>query len=235
MKGTEGEQDESLVEDKVQSKDNPIGLGALLGDGKDDLEFDFDSRNPNRKKPKFELESMDLSVDKLVPAEAVKEPEETPMVVDMESCTCALHITNFVRPFTKKAVIEMLAEYGTIEEMWMPTIKTHCYVLFKNAEYAQNAYLGTYNLIWPRNGKRLIPRFVPEAEAKKAIVEGRSHVGNSCRGPSVGEKLTPVQMTAAKPRVSLEDLFFKTAVKPPIYYLPLTDEEVQEKKRNKNR
>lgn len=155
--------------------------------------------------------------------------------VKEEDRTRALHIANFVRPFTEKAAREMLSEYGTIEEMWMPNIKTHCYVLFESKDNAHGAYLGTYNVVWPRNGKPLIPRFVLEEEAKKAIEEGKAQTGNSrLSGSSSLPTPRPVTSTpqppAAKPQLALEDLFRKTDAKPHIYYLPLTEEQVEAKK-----
>jgi hypothetical protein len=42
--------------------------------------------------------------------------------------TNTLLVRNFVRPFTLKAVKDLLAETGTVINFWMNDIKTHCYV-----------------------------------------------------------------------------------------------------------
>lgn len=42
--------------------------------------------------------------------------------------TTSLKIDKFLRPFTFKAVKELLAQTGTVEDVWMDQIKTHCYV-----------------------------------------------------------------------------------------------------------
>lgn len=45
-----------------------------------------------------------------------------------EEPTTALLIRNFVRPFTLKAVKDLLSETGNVKQFWMNDIKTHCYV-----------------------------------------------------------------------------------------------------------
>ena len=42
--------------------------------------------------------------------------------------TTSLRIDRFVRPFTLKAVQELLGKTGTVQDFWMDHIKTHCYV-----------------------------------------------------------------------------------------------------------
>eukprot|EP00210_Caulerpa_lentillifera_P006111 g5838.t1 len=243
------------------------GLDALLGDGEDDLEFDFETEKPSRKKQKLDEDTviataMDIESNdnkdvtpegavpatkdantaptEFIPESATQQTEEEIVVPEVkeEDRTRALHIANFVRPFTEKAAKEMLSEYGTIEEMWMPNIKTHCYVLYESKECAHQAYLSTYKVVWPRNGNRLISKYVSEEEAKKAIEEGKTQtsLGRSS-GAAPYSKPRPAPSTsqdsrvATKPALSLEDLFCKTEAKPHIYYLPLTDEQVEAKKR----
>ena len=131
--------------------------------------------------------------------------------------------------------------------MWMPPIKTHCFVLYETTEQAHDAYLGTYNVVWPRSGKHLIPQYVTVEDAKKAIEDGRSKAlfarasgsasyqknRQTSYPPNAHPTATaPPARTVSKPALELEDLFFKTQAKPPIYYLPLTDEQVAERKRS---
>lgn len=42
--------------------------------------------------------------------------------------TNSLRIDRFIRPFTLKAVQELLGKSGNITSFWMDQIKTHCYV-----------------------------------------------------------------------------------------------------------
>ncbi|GMH42916.1 hypothetical protein BSKO_10838 [Bryopsis sp. KO-2023] len=175
----------------------------------------------------------------------------------------ALRINNFVRPFNDKSCRDMLEQHGEIVDMWMPIIKTHCYVVYKTEEQAMKAYKATYNLEWPRGGRKLIPHVVTVLEAQREIDRGRMRGGNPGagsgelqgvsnagyartnsghlgtgldarmdRGPGGGQPPYPPAARRAVSRpVTLEDLFFKTHTKPPLYYLPLTDDEVMAKKR----
>lgn len=132
----------------------------------------------------------------------------------------------------------------------MPPIKTHCYVIYEKESEAHEAYLGTYNTVWPRSGKHLQSEFVAVDTAKKAIEDGRSRAAFArASGSASFHKTRPMAYAPTnrnqpddlaphgaprqppKPALSLEDLFFKTQAKPPIYYLPLTDEQVAERKR----
>lgn len=48
------------------------------------------------------------------------------------SPTTSLKIDRFVRPFTIKAVKELLEQTGTVKDMWMDQIKTHCFVTVRH-------------------------------------------------------------------------------------------------------
>lgn len=187
--------------------------------------------------------------------EPVKIPGDTELV------SKALRVDNFIRPFTEKQVRELLAQFGTIVAMWMPVIKTHCYVIYEVEEHAKDARQKLDDLEWPKGGKHLKPRFVAVTEAEAAIT-GKEAVGPSPRQASgniaspdipkpagrdrpkapveaapAGEAAPVKPCEAQKPQrkqeavKTLDDLFRKTNAKPRIYYLPLTDEQVAEKKR----
>lgn len=96
---------------------------------------------------------------------------------DPDQVSPALRIDNFVRPFTETAARDMLSAFGKVTDMWMPSIKTHCYVIFEANEEALAAYNATYKLEWPKNGGRpLNPKFVTMAEAKQEIDQGRARL-----------------------------------------------------------
>jgi apoptotic chromatin condensation inducer in the nucleus len=63
------------------------------------------------------------------PPTVVPPPNMTP--------TAALRVDNLVRPFTLQALRALLSETGTVTGLWMPSIKTHCYVTFETAEQAE--------------------------------------------------------------------------------------------------
>ncbi|CAD7698461.1 unnamed protein product [Ostreobium quekettii] len=127
---------------------------------------------PSRGPPKGEEASGEASV---------------PPKPDPDQVSPALRIDNFVRPFTEAAAKEMLSAFGKVVDMWMPSIKTHCYVIFEANEEALAAYNATYKLEWPKNGGRpLNPRFVTVAEAKQEIDQGRARLTMG-RGSGSGE------------------------------------------------
>ena len=46
--------------------------------------------------------------------------------------TNSLRIDRFLRPFTLKAVQELLGKTGSVTSFWMDHIKTHCYVMVRH-------------------------------------------------------------------------------------------------------
>lgn len=177
----------------------------------------------------------------------------------------ALHIGNFVRPFTENAAKQMLSEFGTIVDFFMPNIKTHCIVIYDSEASSAVAYKGTDGVEWPKGGRQLQPSYVEEEEAQAAIDKGLgrppkprpavepdpvptpavdvpvvandsgaltsepppgkggSNLARSRSGPSRPASPPPAVLT-------LDDLFRKTEARPKIYYLPLSDHQVAEKK-----
>lgn len=81
--------------------------------------------------------------------------------------TTSLKIDKFLRPFTFKAVKELLAQTGTVQDVWMDQIKTHCYVTYFSVEEATATRNALYNLQWPPQGGRLLTaEFVDPSEVK---------------------------------------------------------------------
>jgi apoptotic chromatin condensation inducer in the nucleus len=81
--------------------------------------------------------------------------------------TTSLKIDKFLRPFTFKAVKELLAQTGAVQDVWMDQIKTHCYVTYSSVEEATATRNALYNLQWPPQGGRLLTaEFVDPSEVK---------------------------------------------------------------------
>ncbi|XP_024383667.1 uncharacterized protein [Physcomitrium patens] len=81
--------------------------------------------------------------------------------------TTSLKIDRFLRPFTFKAVKELLALTGTVQDIWMDQIKTHCYVTYSSVEEATATRNALYNLQWPPQGGRLLTaEFVDPSDVK---------------------------------------------------------------------
>ncbi|KAF5765695.1 putative transcription regulator SAP family [Helianthus annuus] len=96
-----------------------------------------------------------------------EEPKERVVPPSSMSPTTSLRIDRFLRPFTLKAVQELLGKTGTVVSFWMDQIKTHCYVTYSSVEEAIETRNAVYNLQWPTNGGRLlIAEFVDPSEVK---------------------------------------------------------------------
>lgn len=109
----------------------------------------------------FSRSDSSLSAD--APKERIVPPSQKP-------ATTSLRIDRFLRPFTLKAVQELLAKTGTVTDFWMDQIKTHCYVTYSSVEEATTTRNALYNLQWPTNGGRLLmAEFVDPQEVKTRV------------------------------------------------------------------
>ncbi|KAJ6801763.1 apoptotic chromatin condensation inducer in the nucleus [Iris pallida] len=97
-------------------------------------------------------------------------PKERVVPPPLGAATTSLRINNFLRPFTLKAVQELLGKTGTFSDFWMDHIKTHCYVTYPSLEEAVATRNALYNLQWPSNGGRfLTAEFVDPHEVKTRL------------------------------------------------------------------
>ncbi|XP_044501253.1 apoptotic chromatin condensation inducer in the nucleus-like isoform X2 [Mangifera indica] len=85
-----------------------------------------------------------------------------------KSPTNSLRVDHFVRPFTLKAVHELLGKTGSFTCFWMDHIKTHCYVTYSSVDEAMETRKALYNIQWPPNngGRPLVAEFVDPQEVK---------------------------------------------------------------------
>jgi len=116
-----------------------------------------------------------------------------------------------MRPLTIVAVQEFLSKTGNIKHIWMNRTKSHAYVTFTSVEEAIATRNAVHNLVWPpHNVNRLTADFALNEKVLQVIAESQ-----------------PQQ--PQKEGNALDELFRKTKTKPSIYFLPLTDEEVETK------
>ncbi|XP_031257019.1 apoptotic chromatin condensation inducer in the nucleus [Pistacia vera] len=110
---------------------------------------------------KRNLSRSDSAVSDDTPKERVVPPSPKPP-------TNSLRIDHFVRPFTLKAVHELLGKTGTFTSFWMDHIKTHCYVTYTSVDEAMETRKALYNIQWPPNngGRLLVAEFVDPQEVK---------------------------------------------------------------------
>ncbi|KAK4264873.1 hypothetical protein QN277_025995 [Acacia crassicarpa] len=98
-------------------------------------------------------------------------PGERIVPPPQRSPTNSLRIDRFLRPFTLKAVHELLGKTGKVVSFWMDQIKTHCYVTYSSVDEAIETRNAVYNLQWPPNGGRLLLAEFVEPEEVKMKVE----------------------------------------------------------------
>lgn len=99
--------------------------------------------------PSFKHPGTDPAMNEETPKERIVPPSSRPP-------TNSLRVDRFLRPFTLKAVQELLGKTGTVTGFWMDHIKTHCYVSYSSVEEAVETRNAVYNLQWPPNGGRLL-------------------------------------------------------------------------------
>ncbi|CAM6043949.1 unnamed protein product [Sphagnum compactum] len=115
--------------------------------------------------------------------------------------TTSLKIDKFLRPFTHKAVKELLANTGAVQSMWMDQIKTHCYVMYSTVEEAVATRNALYNLQWPPQGGRLLTAEFVEPEEVKIRCDGEKAATSNApttRGP-VPANNTPAEHVISAP------------------------------------
>ncbi|KAL6227816.1 hypothetical protein ACLB2K_001772 [Fragaria x ananassa] len=217
-------------------------------------------------KRNFSRSNSTMSED--TPKERVVPPSQKPP-------TNSLKIDHFLRPFTLKAVHELLGKTGKVTDFWMDQIKTHCFVTYSSVEEAVETRNGLYNLQWPTNGGRLLvadfvdpqevqtrvqnpqtpvtPVSAPVAPAISATAQhqpsprlSRQQLQQQLPPPPSLPPPPPLSSLPPKerlplpppppllekvdpPLVTLDDLFRKTKATPRIYYLPLSQEQVEAK------
>ncbi|GLI69599.1 hypothetical protein VaNZ11_014261, partial [Volvox africanus] len=100
--------------------------------------------------------------------------------------TRALRIEGFVRPFTENQVRQFLSQHGVVEDMWMPTIKKYCYVIFAEVADGEAAAIATNGVVWPSTNATSIlkPSYVSAEDAADAIANGRAGLADTPRGGS---------------------------------------------------
>ncbi|KAL7074437.1 hypothetical protein ACQ4LE_006858 [Meloidogyne hapla] len=62
-----------------------------------------------------------------------------------------VHIRGLKRPYTQRALLELLGKFGTVDEgaFWIDSIKSNCIVTFDTVEQAELARERLHNVIWP--------------------------------------------------------------------------------------
>jgi hypothetical protein len=149
--------------------------------------------------------------------------------------TKSLNIRNFVKPFDELEARRFLEKFGELDYFWLEG--SQCFVTYSSIEEATEAREGTYNLIWPVHpkAKPLIAEFVTEKDAKDHLNRRQEYIKQRREGDtSEKNNKDDVESSEEEEAIALEEIFKLTKAKPPIYWLPLTDEEVKVKKARRN-
>ncbi|KAF9919375.1 Apoptotic chromatin condensation inducer in the nucleus [Lobosporangium transversale] len=178
----------------------------------------------------------DISTSDVVSTEEPKYP----------NATRALAITNFVRPLTVNQVKRMLSEFGETEVLWMDSIRTHCYVIFKDTAAAQKAYAQVDGQVFPKEtGRPLEPHFITPEAATRSIEAAEEAQKNGkkpvvYKGGPVAPKLgAPISIRKDDVEVIFKrdkveqtqvvqpaELFKMTKTQPALYYKPVKEPPV---------
>ncbi|XP_065873387.1 uncharacterized protein [Euphorbia lathyris] len=165
-----------------------------------------DTFQPTLSRRNFSRSDSTLSNED-APKERVVPPSQKPP-------TNSLRIDRFLRPFTIKAVQELLGKTGTVTSFWMDHIKTHCYVSYSSVEEAIETRNAVYNLQWPSNGGRLlVAEFVGPQEVRNRAEAPQSPAAPVTPGASIASPVPP--QPSPRQQVSRQQLPPPPALPPP--------------------
>ncbi|KAL7692433.1 putative SAP domain, nucleotide-binding alpha-beta plait domain superfamily, acinus, RNA recognition [Plasmopara halstedii] len=229
--------DERKDDDKHEFTQEQNGEGILRV--KRDVEAilkDKDEDAPNVKKAKLTTETETISSQPenedtklaILAAKSLDTSKDTEDTAELATETrTTLRIDNFIRPFTLNAVKSLVQELGNFVEngFWMDAIKTHCFVTYPTSEIAVKTSKSLNGKVWPpENGRSLQVKFVDHT-AMEVVQSGEANIPSQ---PKI--KDSEVTPSTQRQVVTIDEFFQKTETKPVLYYLPLTDEEVKERK-----
>lgn len=199
---------------------------------------------PQEQEPSAETEMKETTATATTEdtASGVPSPKRDP--------TDTLLISNFTRPCRETDVRALLTKRGgALVEMWMNAIKSLCYAQFEQIEQAAACRDYVYGRKWSHDSKLpLEAEFVDVLEMKKVIAQDamQRKKAEEKRKRDLEEreqKLKEEQereqrrkeeeeraYLESKPReLDLDQLFRKTRAQPPLYWLPLTEEQIARK------
>lgn len=171
------------------------------------------------KTPKGSSHDSHISTKRINPFDSTNDeaPKERLVPPSPKPPSNSLRIDRFLRPFTLKAVQELLGKTGTVTRFWMDHIKTHCYVSYSSIEEAVDTRNAVYNLQWPPNGGRmLVAEFVDPQEVKTRVeAPPASSMTPSSNAPSTFSAAQPTVQLQPSPRQQVPTLQLPPLSLPP--------------------
>ncbi|KAK6258929.1 hypothetical protein SCA6_013403 [Theobroma cacao] len=147
----------------------------------------------------------DSTASEDTPKERVVPPSQKPL-------TTSLRIDRFLRPFTLKAVQELLGKTGTVTSFWMDHIKTHCFVTYSSVEEAIETRNAIYNLQWPPNGGRLLVADFVDPQEVKMRLEAPPQTPTT---PGTSGSIAPQAQSTSQPQPSPRQQVPRQQLPPP--------------------
>ncbi|KAF1327115.1 hypothetical protein FI667_g7967, partial [Globisporangium splendens] len=190
--------------------------------------FSPQSKHPQSDLPGRDLNRKDAEEDRgdqsSSPQHDVSPSKQEP---SDDATTETLRIDNFRRPFTLNAVKALVQQAGDFVEngFWMDAIKTHCYVTYATKDVAIKMRESLDGVKWPPESGIALSAAFSEATAMEITASGGDRRPNLKRKAS-----SELQRVTTRAPVSIDAFFLKTETKPVLYYLPLTDEQVRQRK-----
>uniref|UniRef100_A0A674ADU9 Apoptotic chromatin condensation inducer in the nucleus-like n=1 Tax=Salmo trutta TaxID=8032 RepID=A0A674ADU9_SALTR len=125
-----------------------------------------------------------------------------------------VHVCNLVRPFTLGQLKELLNRTGSVVEdgFWIDKIKSHCYVTYSSTEEAVATRAALHGVKWPQSNPKVLSVDFSITMLTHYLFLSLSSIP-----------------TDEPPAKLLDDLFNKTKAAPCIYWLPLTEEQANQR------
>ncbi|KAJ2161330.1 hypothetical protein GGF46_001591 [Coemansia sp. RSA 552] len=121
----------------------------------------------------------------------------------------SMYIKNLERPLTIFRMKEMLGKYGTINDIWLNSIKTRAYVSFATRQQAEAAYAGTNGARFPPDHGRILECGYITLDRMKALIGDEELMSEDVHNTD----LAPVPVENGNCGVALSKVGGKSAAK----------------------
>jgi hypothetical protein len=150
--------------------------------------------------------------------------------------TNVLLVTNLSRPFTPDALRELFEKHGRVQNFQLNSNRSRAVVTFDTKESAAAARKALWHGNWA-SSKKLELEFISadDIEAKlnptaPKLTQEEARTDGPLNTAPAGQENGKAEEGPTRMDVDPDSLFQKTEAKPPIYFQPLSEGEVQQKK-----
>mmetsp|Transcript_13255 Transcript_13255/g.18666 ORF Transcript_13255/g.18666 Transcript_13255/m.18666 type:complete len:515 (-) Transcript_13255:13-1557(-) len=193
------------------------------------------SKNMIKVDSEFEKSEKESShvTNEIVPEEKTIEPKKHD---DKNAGPVSIRIDNFVRPFTAGQARELIENAAGVEVLgfWMDKIKTHAIATLPSQIYAERVKNELEGLQWPEKSSKQLSVSDSAISAVDAAVQmintNKAKVENHLDNKDLKLKAEKNIEAEEEHAISLDDLYQRTKVLPMLYWLPITLEQIEERK-----